>query len=284
MNGLRGYNRSIADFHDLFQYGKVENEIKDKPNAENLEIKQGEIEFKNIQFRYHERAFFNNFNLIVPKNKKVALVGYSGSGKSTIVNLLYRLYDLEKGEITIDGIDIKDVKQESLRSEMSIVPQECVLFDDTIYNNVLFSNPKASRKEVLQAIKFAQLDKVIANFPYNENTIVGERGVKLSGGEKQRVSIARAILANKKILVLDEATSSLDSKTEHEIQQDLQKLMQNRTSLIIAHRLSTIMNADFIVVLDKGKIVQQGTHSQLINKPGTYRELWTLQKGGYLGE
>ncbi len=282
MDGLRGYNRSIADFHDLFQYGKVENDIKDKPHAENLEIKEGTIEFKNVLFRYHEQAFLNNFNLIVPKNKKVALVGHSGSGKSTIVNLLYRLYDLEKGEIKIDNTNIADVKQESLRSEMSIVPQECVLFDDTIYNNVLFSNPKASRREVLQAIKFAQLDKVIANFPYKENTIVGERGVKLSGGEKQRVSIARAILANKKILVLDEATSSLDSKTEHEIQKDLQSLMQGRTSLIIAHRLSTIMHADFIVVLDKGKIVQQGTHNQLINKPGTYRELWTLQKGGYL--
>ncbi len=284
MNNLRGYNKSIADFHDLFQYGKIENDIKDKPNAENLKIKEGSIEFKNISFKYQENSLFNNFNLTVPKNKKVALVGHSGSGKSTIVKLLYRLYDLEKGQITIDGKDIKEVNQESLRSELSIVPQECVLFDDTIYNNILFSNPKASKVEVMQAIKFAQLDKVIANFPYKEHTIVGERGVKLSGGEKQRVSIARAILANKKILVLDEATSSLDSKTEHEIQKDLQNLMKNRTSLIIAHRLSTIMNADTIVVLDKGKIVQQGTHQQLINKTGTYRELWNLQKGGYIGE
>ena len=284
MDGLRGYHRSIADFHDLFQYGKVTNDIKDKPNAKDLEIKEGTIEFKNVSFKYHENGLFNNFNLAVPKNKKVALVGHSGSGKSTLVKLLYRLYDLENGEIKIDNTNIKDVKQESLRSELSIVPQECVLFDDTIYNNILFSSPKASRKEVLQAIKFAQLDKVIANFPYKENTIVGERGVKLSGGEKQRVSIARALLANKKILVLDEATSSLDSKTESEIQKDLQQLMQGRTSLIIAHRLSTIMTADIIVVLDKGKIVQQGTHQQLINKPGTYRELWTLQKGGYLAE
>ncbi len=284
MNGLRGYNKSIADFQDLFQYGKIENDIKDKPNAKNLEIKEGSIEFKNVSFKYYENGLFNNFNLTVPKNKKVALVGHSGSGKSTIIKLLYRLYDLDKGQINIDGTDIKDVNQESLRSELSIVPQECVLFDDTIYNNILFSNPKASNKEVMQAIKLAQLDKVIANFPYKENTIVGERGVKLSGGEKQRVSIARAILANKKILVLDEATSSLDSKTEHEIQKDLQHLMQNRTSLIIAHRLSTIMTADVIVVLDKGKIVQQGTHNQLISKPGTYRELWNLQKGGYIGE
>ncbi len=284
MNSLRGYHRSIADFHDLFQYGKRENDIKDTPHAENLEIKEGNIEFKNVAFKYHENGLFNNFNLTIPKNKKVALVGHSGSGKSTLVKLLYRLYDLDKGQITIDNKDIKDVNQESLRSELSIVPQECVLFDDTIYNNILFSNPKASKSEVMQAIKFAQLDKVISNFPYKEHTIVGERGVKLSGGEKQRVSIARAILANKKILVLDEATSSLDSKTEHEIQKDLQNLMQNRTSLIIAHRLSTIMTADVIVVLDKGKIVQQGTHNQLISKRGTYRELWNLQKGGYIGE
>ena len=284
MQGLRGYHRSIADFHDLFQYEKIENEIKDVPNAKNMQIKHGIIEFNNVSFKYNQNELFKNFNLKVNQNQKVALVGHSGSGKSTLVKLVYRLYDLDKGEIIIDGKNIKDIKQKSLRSELSIVPQECVLFDDTIYKNISFSNPKATRREVLQAIKFAQLDKTIAKFPYKENTIVGERGVKLSGGEKQRVSIARAILANKKILLLDEATSSLDSKTESEIQRDLQKLMQGRTSIIIAHRLSTIMSADLIIVLDKGKIAQQGTHNQLINKPGIYRELWSLQKGGYLGE
>lgn len=284
IEGLRGYNRSIADFHDLFQYGRIENEIKDKPNAKEIEIKEGEIEFKGVGFSYQNQKLFKNFSLKIPQNKKVALVGHSGSGKSTLVKLLYRFYDVEKGEILIDNKNVKDFKQESLRSELSIVPQECILFDDTIYNNVLFSNPSATRQEVLQAMKFAQLDKVVANFAHRENTIVGERGVRLSGGEKQRVSIARAILANKKILVLDEATSSLDSKTESEIQKDLNSLMKNRTSVIIAHRLSTIMNADLIVVLDKGTIVQQGTHAQLIRKPGVYQELWNLQKGGYLGE
>src|SRR3989344_3110980 len=282
MDGLRGYNRSIADFHDLFQYGKAYNEIKDKLNAKDIEIKQGVIEFKNVSFKYHQNGLFKNFNLKVDKNQKVALVGHSGSGKSTLVKMLYRLYDLDNGTIKIDGVDIKDVKQESLRSELSIVPQECVLFDDTIYNNILFSNPKASRKEVLQAIKFAQLDKTIKEFPYREDTIVGERGVKLSGGEKQRVSIARAILANKKILVLDEATSSLDSETEFEIQKDLEKLMQNRTAIIIAHRLSTIMKADLIVVLKNGKIVQTGKHSELIKQQGEYKRLWNLQRGGYI--
>ena len=177
-----------------------------------------------------------------------------------MIKLLYRFYDVEKGGIFIDGHNIKDFKQESLRSELSIVPQECVLFDDTIYNNIAFSNPKASRQDVFNAMKFAQLDKIVNKFSDKENTIVGERGVKLSGGEKQRVSIARALLADKKILVLDEATSSLDSETEHEIQKDLEKLMENRTSIIIAHRLSTIMKADFIVVFDQGSIVQIDTH------------------------
>tara|TARA_Y100000034_G_scaffold92807_1_gene112196 strand:- start:11585 stop:13354 length:1770 start_codon:yes stop_codon:yes gene_type:complete len=282
VHGIRGYYRSMIDFQDLFQYGKIENEIKDKPNAKKLEIKQGEIEFKNLDFRYHKRKIFNKFNLKINKNEKVAFVGHSGCGKTTLVKLLYRFYDIEKGKILIDNINTKDITQESLRGEMSMVPQEAVLFDDTIYNNIAFSNPKASRKEVFKAIKFAQLDKIIKEFPDKEKTIVGERGVKLSGGEKQRVSIARAILANKKILVLDEATSSLDSETEHEIQKDLQKLMQGRTSIIIAHRLSTIMTADKIVVLKKGKIVQMGKHSQLIRQPGEYKHLWNLQKGGYI--
>ncbi len=185
---------------------------------------------------------------------------------------------------TIEGKDIRNVKHESLRNEMAIVPQECILFDDTIYNNIKFSNPKATREQVMQAIKFAQLDKIVSRFPNKEDTIVGERGIKLSGGEKQRVSIARAILANKKVLVLDEATSALDSETEHEIQKDLQKLMEGRTSIVIAHRLSTIMNADIIVVIKEGKIVQMGKHNELIRKSGEYKKLWELQKGSYLKE
>ena len=283
VNGIRNFYRSMADFESLFQYGKIENDIKDKEDAKELKIKEGDVEFKNVSFKYHKkRGLLDNFSLKIPKNKKIAFVGHSGSGKSTLVKLLYRLYDVENGSITVDGVDIKEVKQESLRSELSIVPQECVLFDDTIYNNIAFSNPKASREEVLNAMKFAQLDIVFNNFPKKENTIVGERGIRLSGGEKQRVSIARAILANKKMLVLDEATSSLDSKTEHEIQKDLEKLMKNRTTIIIAHRLSTIMKADLIVVLKNGKIIQKGTHKTLIKKKGEYRRLWNLQKGGYI--
>tara|TARA_Y100000310_G_C20703085_1_gene831927 strand:+ start:7917 stop:9698 length:1782 start_codon:yes stop_codon:yes gene_type:complete len=282
VSGTRDYYRSMGDFEDLFQYNKIENEIKDKSKAEELNIKKGEIEFKDITFNYGKRRIFENFNLKVNKNQKIALVGHSGSGKTTLIKLLYRLYNLNRGRILIDGKDIKELKQESLRSELSIVPQECVLFDDTIYNNIAFSDPSANRKEVLKAMKFAQLDKIIEEFPNKEKTIVGERGVRLSGGEKQRVSIARAILANKKILVLDEATSSLDSQTEHDIQEDLKKLMQGRTSLIIAHRLSTIMHADKIVVLEKGKIVQIGKHRDLIRSKGVYKRLWNLQKGGYI--
>lgn len=282
VHGIRGFYRSMADFQPLFEYGKIENDVKDKPNAKELEIKEGEIEFKNVSFKYGNRNIFDGLSLKIPKNKKIALVGHSGSGKTTLVKLLYRFYDLHYGSIEIDGNNIRDVKQESLRSEMSIVPQEAVLFDDTVYNNVAFSNPKASRRQVLEALKFAQLDKIIQKFPNKENTIVGERGVKLSGGEKQRVSIARAILANKKILILDEATSSLDSETEHEIQEALNKLMEGRTTIIIAHRLSTIMAADKIIVMKNGEIVQEGSHNQLIKQPGEYKKLWNLQRGGYI--
>jgi len=284
VHGMRGFYRSMADFEDLFQYGKIENEIKDKKDAEECKVEKGKIEFRNVGFRYNKRNIFSNFYLNINPGEKVALVGHSGSGKTTLVRLLYRLFDVDKGSILIDGKDLREFKQESLRSELSIVPQECVLFDDTIYNNILFSNPKSSRADVLKAMKSAQLDKIVASFPLRENTLVGQRGVKLSGGEKQRVSIARAILANKRIIVLDEATASLDSQTEHEIQKDLGRLLENRTSIIIAHRLSTIMNADKIVVLDKGKIVQIGRHNELIRKQGMYKKLWNLQKGGYIGE
>jgi ABC-type multidrug transport system fused ATPase/permease subunit len=282
--GVRGFYRSMADFQDLFGYGKIKNEIKDKPNAKRIKIKNGAIKFDNITFDYGQRKFFKNFNLEIKPNEKIALVGHSGCGKTTIVKLLNRLYDVKSGRILIDGKDIRNFKQRSVREETGIVPQEAILFDDTIYNNIKFANNKTTKEEVWKAIKFAQLDKIIKNLPNKENTIVGERGVKLSGGEKQRVSIARAILANKKILVLDEATSALDSETEHEIQKDMKKLLEGRTSIIIAHRLSTIMSADRIIVMKEGKIIEQGKHSELIRKNGEYKRLWGLQKGGYLGD
>jgi len=283
VNGIRGYYRSMSDFEELFDYGKIESEIKDKPNAKRLKIKDGTIEFRNIWFKYKQgKQAINGLTLKINQNEKIALVGHSGCGKTTLVKLLYHFFNLNKGEILIDGENINNFKQESLRSELSIVPQEAILFDATIYNNIAFSNPEATKQEVTNAIKFAQLDKLVRELPKKENTIVGERGVRLSGGERQRVSIARAILANKKVLVLDEATSSLDSETEFEIKKDLEKLMEGRTNIIIAHRLSTIMKADKIVVMEKGKILQIGNHAELIKQSGQYRKLWNLQKGGYI--
>lgn len=281
-HGLRNYYRAMADFESLFQYYKVKNEIEDLPNARNLRIHTGQIEFKDVNFKYKNRWIFKDFNLVIPANKKVAFVGPSGSGKSTLIKLIYRLYDVQNGSVLIDSENITQFKQESLRSELSIVPQECVLFDDDITNNIVFSRRGAKPEDVKKAIKQSHLHKVIERLSEKEKTIVGERGVKLSGGEKQRVSIARAILADKKVLVLDEATSSLDSETEHEIQLALSKLMKGRTAIIIAHRLSTIMHADIIVVMDKGKIVQKGKHNDLIKQDGLYKKLWNLQKGGYI--
>lgn len=280
--GMRHFYDALGNCEDLFQYEKITNEIKDIPNAKKLRIREGTIEFKNVSFSYKDRKLFSNFSLKIPAGTKVALVGPSGGGKTTVLRMLYRLYDINDGQILIDGRNIKNFKQESVRGEMSLVPQEAILFDDTIYNNVAFSRKGATREEVMGAMKAAQMDKLLKNLPRGEHAIVGERGVKLSGGEKQRVSIARAILANRKVIVLDEATSALDSQTEYEIQRSLQKLMQGKTSIVIAHRLSTIMSADTIVVISKGKIVQIGSHEQLIRQTGIYRKLWRMQKGGYI--
>ncbi len=284
MFGFRNFYAALADFQSLGDYEKINNDVPDKTGAKRISVKKGAIEFKDISFTYHKKKVIENFSIKINPKEKVAFVGLSGSGKTTLVKLLYRLYDVDSGKILIDGINVSDVLQESLRSELSIVPQECVLFNDTIYNNLIFSNPSASKEDVIGALKVAQMHDFVQSLPEKENTIVGERGIKLSGGEKQRISIARAILADKKILVLDEATSALDSQTEHQIQKALESLMKGRTTIVIAHRLSTILEADRIVVIDKGKIAQQGTHSQLIKQEGIYKKLWNMQKGGYIEE
>ncbi|MFA6420337.1 MAG: ABC transporter ATP-binding protein [archaeon] len=279
--GVRRLYEGLADLQSVVQYKKIKQEVVDANNAIDFKVKKGSIEFRNVNFGYNpKRKIIDCFNLKINPKEKVAFVGQSGAGKTTIVKLIYRFYDVNGGEILIDGKNINTFTQNSLRNELSIVPQECVLFNDTIYSNVLFSNPTATREKVFAALKAAQLYNFVEHLPEKENTIVGERGIKLSGGEKQRLSIARAILADKKILVLDEATSSLDSKTEYEIRLALEELMKGRTTIIIAHRLSTIMNADKIVVMKKGKIEQVGSHSELAKKQGIYSSLWQLQKTG----
>ena len=278
MWGVRRVYESMSDLQAIVDYKKIKREVKDEVGAKSIKIKKGSVEFRNVSFTYGRREVLSEFNLKINSNEKVALVGHSGAGKTTVIKLLYRLYDPKKGSVLIDGVDVKRVKQDSLRSELSIVPQECVLFNDTIYNNVLFSNPTASSKQVFDSLKVAKLYDFVISLPEKENTVVGERGIKLSGGEKQRLSIARAVLANKKILVLDEATSSLDSATERKIQEELFSLMKGKTTLIIAHRLSTIMRADKIIVMEKGKIIQIGTHEELSKKSGLYKKLWELQR------
>jgi ATP-binding cassette, subfamily B, heavy metal transporter len=285
-HGIRNISRSTVDLQDLFEYKKYQNNIKDKKSAFTKKITSGDIEFKNIFFKYPgtKKYLFDNFNLKIKAGEKVALVGESGSGKTTLVKLLYRFYNLNKGQILIDSKNLADFKQEFIRSEMSIVPQEAILFDDTVFNNIKFSNPEATAEQVWDALEKSQLKKFVEELPKKELTIVGERGIKLSGGQKQRVSIARAILADKKILVLDEATSALDSQTEHHIQANFHELMENRTTIVVAHRLSTVMQADKIVVLKDGKIIQTGKHLELINQEGEYKKLWSLQKDGFLTE
>ncbi|MBI4981472.1 ABC transporter ATP-binding protein [Candidatus Woesearchaeota archaeon] len=290
MHGYRNFVRSSVDVSDLFNLYKESNEVKDIEHATELKVTKGGIIFDQVSFSYpkewkkpkhDEEALLHEFSLDVKPNTKVALVGPSGSGKTTVVKLLYRLFEVSSGNIYLDGQDINEVTQRSLRESMSVVPQEPILFNNSIYFNVAYANPRAGKTEVMEAIRMAHLDQLVERLPQKEQTQIGERGVKLSGGEKQRVSIARALLANKKLLILDEATSSLDSETEKDIQNELEVLKQGRTTIMIAHRLSTIMNADKIVVLDQGRIVEQGTHEQLLQKPkGLYRKLWGLQQGG----
>jgi subfamily B ATP-binding cassette protein MsbA len=240
------------------------------------QIKQG-IVYKDIRFKYKDHWVLDSINLEIPQGKTVALVGESGSGKSTIADLLPRFYDIQEGEVLIDGVNIKDVKIEELRSHIGIVNQESILFNDTVKNNIAFGLENVSDEQIIEAAKIANAHDFISNLDQGYETNIGERGNKLSGGQKQRISIARAVLRNPEILILDEATSALDTESEKTVQDALEKLMQNRTSLVIAHRLSTVRNADKIVVLQKGKIVEQGTHEELYSLNGVYHSLCSLQ-------
>lgn len=266
---------SLDRVSEVLDYDLKVEEIENPIKISSLKDK---IEFRNIDFCYNnENVILKNFSLSIPKGKTVALVGQSGSGKTTIANLLTRFYDVSKGQILIDGIDIKHLDLARYRDLLGMVTQESVLFNDTVYNNILMGKPEATQEEVIQAAKIANAHRFISELPEGYNTNIGDDGNKLSGGQKQRVSIARAVLKNPPIMILDEATSALDTESERMVQNALEKMMENRTSLIIAHRLSTIQKADIIVVMDKGSIVEIGTHTKLMEKRGVYQKLVELQ-------
>jgi len=254
-----------------------ENNIKDLSNAIVKENFENEINFQNISFKYKKEYVLRDFSLTIKKGQTVALVGQSGSGKSTLANLITRFYDVDSGAVLIDGINIKNMTIKSLRNLMGIVSQEPILFNDTIANNIKIGAQEASEKAILEASKIANALEFIENLPQKFDTNIGDSGNTLSGGQKQRLSIARAVLKNPPIMILDEATSALDTESEQLVQLALEKMMQNRTSLVIAHRLSTIQKADLIVVMKKGKIVEQGKHDELLAKKGEYFKLVTMQ-------
>ena len=258
----------------------TENDIKDIPNAIVKEDFIGKIEFKNVSFKYKKQYVLKNFSLTINKGETVALVGQSGSGKSTLANLITRFYDVNKGDVFIDNSNIKDVTKTSLRALMGIVSQDSILFNDTIANNIKLGTPNASYTAIMEAAKIANADEFIQNLPEKYNTNIGDSGNTLSGGQKQRLSIARAVLKNPPIMILDEATSAIDTESEQLVQVALEKMMQNRTSLVIAHRLSTIQKADKILVLKKGKIVEQGKHEELLAIQGEYFKLVSMQSLG----
>ena len=275
----REIKQGLIDIETMFALLHEPSEIVDRPGAKPLRVKDGRIEFKNVSFAYDpERPVLNNVSFEVPAGKMVAIVGASGAGKSTISRILFRFYEVSGGKVLIDGQDIRDVTQKSLRAAIGMVPQDTVLFNDTIEYNIRYGKPDAKQAEVREAARLAQIHDFIVSTPQGYNALVGERGLKLSGGEKQRVAIARTILKAPPILMLDEATSALDSHTEMDIQDALERVARNRTTLVIAHRLSTVVHADNILVLDHGEIVEQGTHIELLSRGGLYASLWARQR------
>ncbi len=275
----RNIKQSLTDLEKMVTLLKVEAEVKDAPDAAPLAVEAGEIVFDDVSFRYDpRRAILKSVSFRVPPGKTLAIVGPSGSGKSTIARLLFRFYDIDEGAIRIDGQDLRQVTQQSLRRAIGVVPQDTVLFNDSVLYNIAYGRPGATQAEVEEAARLARIHDFIAALPDGYRAEVGERGLKLSGGEKQRVAIARVILKHPRILIADEATSALDTKTEREIQASLKEVSANRTTLVIAHRLSTIVDADEILVLEAGEIVERGRHPELLARGGIYAEMWARQQ------
>jgi ABC-type transport system involved in Fe-S cluster assembly fused permease/ATPase subunit len=275
----RQVKQSLLDMDRMFGLLSVHREIQDRPGAPELPPGPATVAFHEVDFFYEkERQILHGVSFTIRAGERVAVVGHSGSGKSTLARLLYRFYDVSKGSISVNGMDVREARQGSLRSAIGIVPQDTVLFNDTVLYNIRYGRPEASDAEVVEAARAAHIHDFIESLPAKYETAVGERGLKLSGGEKQRVAIARALLKNPRILIFDEATSALDSRAEKAIQAELERISQGRTTLVIAHRLSTVMDADQIVVLSHGRIVERGTHPQLLEEQGEYARMWALQQ------
>jgi ATP-binding cassette subfamily B protein len=275
----REIKHSLADMERMFRLLDEPREVNDRPDAPALAAGRGHVRFEHVGFAYNDRRrILDDVSFEIPPGHKVAVVGPSGAGKSTLVRLLFRFYDATAGAIRIDGADIRDVAQQSLRAAIAIVPQDTVLFNDTIYYNIAYARPEATHAEVERAAEMAHLTHFIATLPDGYDTRVGERGLKVSGGEKQRIAIARAILKQPRILVFDEATSALDSESEQAILRALREVAADHTTLVIAHRLSTIVDADRILVMEHGRIVEHGTHRELLAANGVYARMWALQQ------
>jgi ATP-binding cassette subfamily B protein len=275
----RQVKQSLVDIGRMFRLLEEHREVEDRPGAVALPDAPATIRFEHVDFAYEpNRQILFDVSFEIPAGSKVAVVGHSGSGKSTLARLLYRFYDVGGGRITVNGVDVRDLKQASLRGAIGIVPQDTVLFNDSIRYNIHYGRPGATEAEVLDAAKSAHIHDFIMTLPDRYATAVGERGLKLSGGEKQRVAIARALLKHPRILIFDEATSALDSKSEKAIQDELDRIARGHTTLVIAHRLSTIMDADQILVLDHGRIVERGSHRGLLEAGGPYAQMWALQQ------
>lgn len=283
-SALPGLFQSFGTAKQAYSVMRDPQDLGNKPGAKELKVSSGEIVFDSVSFQYGERKLFENKQVQIRGSEKVGLVGYTGAGKSTFINLILRFFPLQSGKILIDGQEVANVTLESLRRQIALIPQDPVLFHRTLRENISYGKPEATEAEIIHAARLAHCDEFIRNIPNGYEAKVGERGTKLSGGEKQRVAIARAILADAPILILDEATSSLDSVTERYIQDSLETLMQGRTTLVIAHRLSTLSRMDRILVFDKGKIVEEGTHASLLGLEGLYAKMWKMQVGGFLPE